>query len=93
MDWPQFVVLLLGGGVVGVVFKTLTEQWNLSRKTKASERRKEIDRAVAAERAARILRESLEIHRVVIIKAECLGPEYLPDYPATSSTSIIKSQE
>ena len=35
-----------------------------------------------AERRARILEESLAIHRRTIIDAPCLGPEHLPVYPA-----------
>lgn len=35
-----------------------------------------------AERHARILEESLAIHRRTIIDAPCLGPEHLPVYPA-----------
>lgn len=74
MDFPQLVVLLLGGGVIGVIVKTVADQWNRSRETKASERRNEIDRAANAERDVRILKKFLSIHRHLIINADCLGP-------------------
>lgn len=46
----------------------------------------ELERAEAAEenqaRRARIVEESLAVHRRVIIDAPCLGPEHLPAYPS-----------
>lgn len=78
------VITLFGGGVVGVVVKATYEHIAAARTTKAAERRREIDRADAAERDARILRESLAIHRRVIIDAPCLGPADLPPWPTTT---------
>lgn len=44
------------------------------------------DQAEAAEdiaaRRARIVEESLAVHRRIIIDAPCLGPEHLPTYPS-----------
>ncbi len=82
MDPMALIVALGGGGVVGVVFSKVFDQIVKQHETKASRRRSEIDRADAAERRARILEESLAIHRRVIIDAECLGPEDLPVYPS-----------
>lgn len=85
MDWPQIVTLLLGSSVVSVIGKAVFDQWNLSRTTKAAERRREIDRAASAERESRILKESLAVHRRIIIDAPCLGPADLPQWPSTSA--------
>lgn len=86
MDPTQLLVALLGGGVVGVVVKAVMDQWNVSRTTKAAERRREIDRAASAERDLRILKESLAVHRRIIIDAPCLGPADLPQWPDTNNT-------
>lgn len=86
MDATQILVALLGGGVVGVVVKALIEQWNLSRRTRAADRRRETDRADEAERDNRMLKESLAVHRRIIIDAPCLGPSDLPQWPSTSTT-------
>lgn len=85
MDATQILVAVLGGGVVGVVFKAILDQWNLSRQTKAADRRRETDRADAAERDRRVLEESLAVHRRIIIDAPCLGPQDVPAWPSTSS--------
>lgn len=90
MDTTQILVALLGGGVVGAVFKAVLDQWNLSRQTRAAERRRETDRADAAERDNRKLRESLAVHRRKIIDAPCLGPGDLPPWPETTSHKEIK---
>lgn len=88
MDATQILVAVLGGGTVGAVMNTLVQQWRISRKTRAADRRRETDRADEAERAerrqarwSRRLEESLLEHRRVIIRADCLGSEYLPEYP------------
>lgn len=86
MDVTQLLVALLGGGVVGVVVKAIIEQWNLSRQTRTTERRRETDRADTAERDNRVLKESLAVHRRIIIDAPCLGPGELPEWPATHTT-------
>ncbi|WP_105567119.1 hypothetical protein [Microbacterium halophytorum] len=85
MDVTQWVVALIGGGVVSLVIKTAVEQWNRARDTKVALRRQEIDRADRAERDNRILREALAVHRRIIIDAPCLGPGDLPDWPSTSA--------
>lgn len=83
MDITQILVALLGGGVVGAVVKVVVDQWNLSRRTRAADRRRETDRADAAERDNRMLKESLAVHRRIIIDAPCLGPADLPRWPDT----------
>lgn len=85
MDVTQLLVALLGGGVVGVVVKAIIEQWNLSRQTRTTERRRETDRADTAERDNRVLKESLAVHRRIIIDAPCLGPGELPEWPSTTA--------
>lgn len=85
MDVTQLLVALLGGGVVGVVVKAVIEQWNLSRQTRTAERRRETDRADTAERDNRMLKESLAVHRRIIIDAPCLGPADLPQWPSTTA--------
>ena len=85
MDVTQLLVALLGGGVVGVVVKAIIEQWNLSRQTRTTERRRETDRADTAERDNRMLKESLAVHRRIIIDAPCLGPADLPQWPSTTA--------
>lgn len=85
MDVTQLLVALLGGGVVGVVVKAIIEQWNLSRQTRTAERRRETDRADTAERDNRMLKESLAVHRRIIIDAPCLGPADLPQWPSTTA--------
>lgn len=85
MDVTQLIVVLLGGGVVGVLIKTIVEQVNRARDTKVAQRRQEIDRAERAERDNRILREALAVHRRIIIDAPCLGPRGLPEWPATTA--------
>jgi hypothetical protein len=85
MDVTQLIVVLLGGGVVGVLIKTIVEQVNRARDTKVAQRRQEIDRADRAERDNRILREALAVHRRIIIDAPCLGPRDLPEWPATTA--------
>lgn len=85
MDVTQLVVSLVGGGVVGVVVKIVVDQWNLARSSRAAARRSEIDRADKAERDLRILKESLAVHRRIIIDAPCLGPADLPEWPATTT--------
>lgn len=85
-SWLQLLATLLGGGALGAIVKTSWENVKHSRTTKAEERRREIDRANAAERDVRIYKESLAITRRIIIDAPCLGHEYLPEWPSTSST-------
>jgi len=53
------------------------------------ERDRALERAEASEaaeddaaRRARIVEESLAVHRRVIIDAPCLGPQHLPPYPS-----------
>lgn len=87
MDVTQILVTLLGGGVVGVVAKAIIDQWSLSRETRAAARRNEIDYAARLERDNRMLKESLAVHRRIIIDAPCLGPADLPEWPATTSHS------
>lgn len=87
MDLTQIIVTLFGGGLVGVVVKIIVDQWRISHDAKAKQRRTEIDRAASAEREVRILKESLAIHRRIIIDAPCLGPADLPAWPTTSITT------
>lgn len=86
MDVTQILVALLGGGVVGVIVKAIIDQWNLARQNKAADRRRETDRADEAERDNRVYRESLAIHRRIIIDAPCLGPNELPEWPVTHAS-------
>lgn len=86
MDVTQILVALLGGGVVGTIVTKIVEQWALSRQTRTAERRRETDRADEAERDNRMLKESLAVHRRIIIDAPCLGPQDLPQWPSTSTS-------
>lgn len=79
----QLLVVVLGSGGIGAVLRSVIDQVNKQRETKAMSRRSEIDRADAAERKGRVLTESLHIHRRIIIDAPCLGPNNLPEYPDT----------
>lgn len=85
MDTTQVLVTLLGGGVVGIVVKAIIDQWSLSRQSRATARRNEIDYAARLERDNRMLKESLAVHRRKIIDAACLGPSELPEWPSTTS--------
>lgn len=84
MDPIQIWTMVGGTGLVSIVADRLVTHLLKARGSKVQERRREIDRADAAERDARILRESLAIHRRVIIDAPCLGPADLPPWPTTN---------
>lgn len=82
MDPVQLIAALGGGGALGAVIVKIIEQIGKRLEMSAANRRSETDRADAAERHARIVEESLHVHRRVIIDAPCLGPEHMPAYPS-----------
>lgn len=82
----QLIAALGGGGALGAVLVKIIEQLGKRLEMSAANRRSETDRADAAERRARVVEESLAIHRRIIIDAPCLGPGDLPAYPSRKDT-------